>query len=55
VATKKSQNEDKKKHQHPDKPKHPITPFFRFNSVIIERIKSEYPDLNQKDLVRASG
>lgn len=48
-------NEKKeRKKNHPEKPKYPITPYFRFNNENLNKIKSEYPELAQKELVSIS-
>jgi hypothetical protein len=47
---------DKKerKKQHPDKPKYPLSGYFKFNQANLDKIKTEYPDLAQKEIVSIS-
>jgi upstream-binding transcription factor len=54
--TKKDKLKDKKekKKHHPDRPKYPISGYFRFNQENLEKIKKEYPEMAQKELVTLS-
>ena len=54
-AAAQAQKAKKKKTVDPDKPKKPLTPFFRFFMKRREELKNDYPDFNATDITETLG